>query len=153
MYEPFELFYCYMYINGKPQFPTTNCFNSAINNVKVKLVLSIIDQYNDGGWYTRYLLHEMYFFFSSWYTQSTKTTSGERDAEAKANIRQYYAWVINGVTRIEPILSWIKDYNVKIFHNLHYDTKRNFDDFHFIHVINIKLKFDYFWSVTLRKYM
>lgn len=60
------------------------------------------------------------FFFSSWYTQSTKTTSGERDAEAKANIRQYYAWVINGVTRIELILSWIKDYNVKIFHNLHY---------------------------------
>lgn len=120
MYGPFELFYCYMYINGKPQFPTTNCFNSAINNVKVKLVLSIIDRYNDGGWYTRYLLHEMCFFFSSWYTQSTKTTSGERDAEAKANIRQYYAWVINGVTRIELILSWIKDYNVKIFHNLHY---------------------------------
>lgn len=61
MYGPFELFYCYMYINGKPQFPTTNCFNSAINNVKVKLVLSIIDRYNDGGWYTRYLLHEMCF--------------------------------------------------------------------------------------------
>uniref|UniRef100_K1PXB8 A disintegrin and metalloproteinase with thrombospondin motifs 1 n=1 Tax=Magallana gigas TaxID=29159 RepID=K1PXB8_MAGGI len=35
--------------------------------------------------------------YNYWYTQSTKTTSGERDAEAKANIRQYYAWVINGM--------------------------------------------------------
>ncbi|XP_062584934.1 A disintegrin and metalloproteinase with thrombospondin motifs 6-like [Saccostrea cucullata] len=35
--------------------------------------------------------------YNYWYTQSTASTSGEKDTEAKANIRQFYAWVINGM--------------------------------------------------------
>lgn len=33
----------------------------------------------------------------SWYTQTTKTTVIEKEKEAIASIRQYYAFVINGV--------------------------------------------------------
>nr|XP_034300009.1 snake venom metalloproteinase aculysin-1-like [Crassostrea gigas] len=35
--------------------------------------------------------------YEYWYTHSTKAIPSEKDAEAKANIRQYYAWVINGL--------------------------------------------------------
>ena len=61
--------------------------------------------------FERYLCtNEMICFlcFFSWYTQSSKATSGEKDTEAKVNIRQYYAWVINGVRHRFTFLSCCK---------------------------------------------
>lgn len=36
-------------------------------------------------------------FCKSWFTQSTGSSTAAKDTDAKYNIRQYYAWVINGV--------------------------------------------------------
>lgn len=38
-----------------------------------------------------------YLFCKSWFTQSTSSSTAAKDTDAKYNIRQYYAWVINGV--------------------------------------------------------
>ncbi|XP_061165074.1 A disintegrin and metalloproteinase with thrombospondin motifs 16-like [Saccostrea echinata] len=38
-----------------------------------------------------------YSIYSYWFTQSATGTTAARDTEAKYNIRQFYAWVINGM--------------------------------------------------------
>jgi hypothetical protein len=39
----------------------------------------------------------MYIYFS-WYDKSTKVTSNEKETEALVSVRQFYAFIINGVS-------------------------------------------------------
>ncbi|XP_078322854.1 A disintegrin and metalloproteinase with thrombospondin motifs 6-like [Crassostrea virginica] len=43
------------------------------------------------------LLITDYAIYNYWYSQSKASTTAEKDMDAKFNIRQYYAWVINGM--------------------------------------------------------
>lgn len=47
--------------------------------------------------------------FYSWYDQSDKPTTTEKEAEAESSVKQYYAFVLNGVGKHDYLISnfWI----------------------------------------------
>lgn len=50
--------------------------------------------------------HLYIFVIISWYSQTTKTSITAKEQEAIASIRQYYAFVINGVCTLIDIIEY-----------------------------------------------
>ena len=51
------------------------------------------------------VLKHLIYFYCSWYDKSTKLTANEKDTEALVSVRQFYAFVINGVSHKDVMYS------------------------------------------------